>query len=213
MNEFSLFVEHSNANSLSKEKNPRFFFKSAFFPLENSFFVNIMRFFQLSNEKNPMIKTNVMRLLDKEGIPYRAEFVEDVHDEDWSSLRTSELLGVPPEQIFKTLVLRGDLNRFLVCSIPSNDELDLKKVARASGDKKVELIHVKEIREITGYIRGGCSPMGMKKKFPTFFDETMILYDEIHINAGALDTMVVMNPNDLIRFADAKTADLVVFQL
>lgn len=160
-----------------------------------------------------MIKTNVMRLLDKEGITYQAEFVQDTHDENWSSLRTSTLLGVPPEQIFKTLVLRGDLNRFLVCSIPSNDELDLKKVARASGDKKVELIHVKEIREITGYIRGGCSPMGMKKKFPTFFDETITLYDTIHINAGALDTMVVLKPEDLIRFVDARIADLVVFNL
>ncbi|MDO4586080.1 MAG: aminoacyl-tRNA deacylase [Planctomycetia bacterium] len=155
------------------------------------------------------IKTNVMRLLDQAGILYRTEIVDDVHDEDWSSLRTSKLLGVSADQIFKTLVLRGDFNRFLVCCIPSNQELNLKKVARASGDKKVELIHVKEIREITGYIRGGCSPIGMKKKFPTFFDETVILFDEIYINAGALDTMLLIAPNLILPFLEAKTADII----
>ena len=156
-----------------------------------------------------MIKTNVMRLLDKEGIPYEAVVCEDVHDESWSSMRTSELLGVPADQIFKTLVLRGDVTKFLVCCIPANQELNLKKVAKVSGNKKVEMIHVKEIRDITGYVRGGCSPMGMKKKFPTFIDETAILFDRIYINAGALDTMVLVEPTALIRYTEATEADLV----
>ncbi len=156
-----------------------------------------------------MIKTNVMRLLDKEGIPYEAVVCEDVHDESWSSMRTSQLLGVPADQIFKTLVLRGDVMKFLVCCIPANQELNLKKVAKVSGNKKVEMIHVKEIRDITGYVRGGCSPMGMKKKFPTFIDETAILFDRIYINAGALDTMVLVEPTALIRYMEATEADLV----
>ena len=156
-----------------------------------------------------MQKTNVMRLLDQEAIPYRVEVCEDVHDEDWSSLRTSELLGVSADRIFKTLVLHGDVTRFLVCCIPSNQELDLKKVAKASGNKRVEMIHVREIREITGYIRGGCSPIGMKKKFPTFIDETAILFDEIYVNAGALDTMVVIHPEHLIRYVEGTAVDLV----
>ena len=156
-----------------------------------------------------MIKTNVMRLLDKEGIPYEAVVCEDVHDGSWSSMRTSELLGVPADQIFKTLVLRGDVTKFLVCCIPANQELNLKKVAKVSGNKKVEMIHVKEIRDITGYVRGGCSPMGMKKKFPTFIDETAILFDRIYINAGALDTMVLVEPTALIRYMEATEADLV----
>ena len=158
-------------------------------------------------------KTNVMRLLERDNIPYRSVFYEDVHDEDWSSLRTSQTLGVEPERIFKTLVLRGDVNRFLVCCIASNDELDLKKVARASGDKKVEMIHVKEIRDITGYIRGGCSPLGMKKKFPTFIDETAILFDEIYINAGARDTMVIVAPETLAQYIPAGLFDLVKTRL
>lgn len=150
-----------------------------------------------------------MRLLDRDNVSYQAVKVDDVHDEDWSSLRTSQILGVEPECIFKTLVLRGDVNRFLVCCIPSNDELDLKKVARASGDKKVEMIHVREIREITGYVRGGCSPIGMKKVFPTFFDETILLFEHVYINAGALDTMLFIEPSKLLEFVHAHTADLV----
>ncbi len=155
-----------------------------------------------------MIKTNVMRLFDNEGIPYRSVHVNDVHNEDWSSVRTATLLGIEPDQIFKTLVLRGDLHRFLVCCIPSNQELDLKKVAQVSADKKVEMIHVKEIKEITGYIRGGCSPIGMKKKYPTYFDETVQLFSEIYISAGALDTMVVLAPELLLKMTEAVTADI-----
>lgn len=155
-----------------------------------------------------MLKTNVMRALERAKIPFRAEKYDDIHDEDWSSLRTSEALGIEPERIFKTLVLRGDKNRFLVCCIPSNAELDMKKVARVSGDKKVEMIHVKEIREVTGYVRGGCSPIGMKKQFPTYIDETATLFDEIYINAGALDTMVIIDPARLLEFIPADAADL-----
>lgn len=153
-------------------------------------------------------KTNVMRLLEQAGIAYRSEHYEDVHDEDWSSLRTSEALGVPAGQIFKTLVLRGDGGRVLVCCLPSDGELDLKKTARSFGDKKVEMIHVREIREITGYVRGGCSPIGMKKAYPVRIDETAQLYDEIYVNAGALDTLVILAPDRLVEFTTGQYADL-----
>lgn len=155
-----------------------------------------------------MNKTNVMRLLERAGVAYQAFECDDVHDEDWSSLRTSESLGVEPERIFKTLVLRGDKNRFLVCCLASNAELDLKKVARASQDKRVEMIHVKELRDLTGYVRGGCSPIGMKKPFPTFFDETALLFDEIYINAGAINTLVAVAPDALLSFLGAKAAEI-----
>lgn len=155
-----------------------------------------------------MNKTNVMRLLEKGGVPYEPFECGDVHDDDWSSLCTSRSLGVEPERIFKTLVLRGDKNRFLVCCIPSNTELDLKKVARAGGDKKVEMIHVKELRDLTGYVRGGCSPIGMKKPFPTFFDETALLFDRIFINAGAINALVAAAPEPLLSFIGAAAADL-----
>lgn len=156
-----------------------------------------------------MNKTNVMRLLERGAVAYRPFECDDVHDDDWNSVRTSESLGVEPERIFKTLVLRGDKNRFLVCCLPSNAELDLKKTARVSGDKRVEMIHVKELRDLTGYVRGGCSPIGMKKPFPTFFDETALLFDEIFINAGALNTLVAAAPDALLKFIPAVAADIV----
>jgi len=155
-----------------------------------------------------MNKTNVCRLLERGNVPYEQIECDDVHDDDWSSLQTSVSLGVEPERIFKTLVLRGDKNKFLVCCVPSNTELDMKKVARTSGDKRVEMIHVKELRDITGYVRGGCSPIGMKKNFPTFFDETAILYDTIFVNAGAINALVKVSPEPLLAFLGAKAADL-----
>ncbi|MBQ1455101.1 MAG: Cys-tRNA(Pro) deacylase [Thermoguttaceae bacterium] len=159
-------------------------------------------------DKPSVPKTNVCRLLERGNVPYTLVESHDVHDEDWSSVKTSQSLGVEAGRIFKTLVLRGDKNRFLVCCVPSDSELDMKKVARASGDKRVEMIHVKELRDITGYVRGGCSPIGMKKPFPTFFDETLILYDTIFINAGAINMAVEVEPNRLLEFLSAKAADL-----
>ena len=120
-----------------------------------------------------MTKTNVMRLLDAAKIPYRAEEYA-VDENDLNGMHAAEGIGMPPEQIFKTLVAKGERGGYAVFCIPVCCELDLKKAAKAAHDKKIELIHVKDLLATTGYIRGGCSPIGMKKHFPTFIDETAI---------------------------------------
>ena len=154
-----------------------------------------------------MNKTNVMRLLDAAKLPYEAR--EYAYDEnDLSGLHAAEGIGAPPEQIFKTLVARGEKQGYLVFCIPVCCELDLKKAAKAARDKKVELIHVKELLPLTGYIRGGCSPIGMKKHFPTFIDETAILYDEIGVSAGQRGAQVLLNPESLCDYVGAEFCDL-----
>jgi len=151
--------------------------------------------------------TNVMRMLDKLSISYTTKEYE--YDEsDLSGVHAAQALGFPPEMVFKTLVGQGDKTGFCVFVIPVAEELDLKKCAIASGNKRVELIHVKELLPITGYIRGGCSPIGMKKKFPTYFDETCLLCDEISVSAGQRGLQVICAPADLIRVTEAGTADL-----
>ncbi len=155
-----------------------------------------------------MIKTNVMRLLDAAGIVYNSLEYE-VDESDLSGVHVAGVLGQPVEQVFKTLVLQGDKNKYLVCCIPCADELDLKKVARATGDKKVEMLPMKELLNVTGYIRGGCSPIGMKKKFPTYIDETAELFDEIAVSAGIRGAQVIINPEDLCSYVQAKLVDLV----
>ena len=115
---------------------------------------------------------------------------------------------MPPEQIFKTLVARGEKRGYLVFCIPVCCELDLKKAAKAAGDKKVELIHVKELLPLTGYIRGGCSPVGMKKKFPTFLDETAELWDKIAVSAGARGLQMILPPLALMELIGGVSADL-----
>ncbi len=153
-------------------------------------------------------KTNATRLLEAANVAF--ETVEyEVDESDLSGMHIAEQMGEAPEAIFKTLVMKGEKNGYFVCCLPVCDELDLKKVARAFGDKKVDLIPMKELKDLTGYIRGGCSPIGMKKKFPTLIDETAVLFDEILINAGMRGTMIRVEPNALIRFVDAKEADLV----
>ena len=154
-----------------------------------------------------MAKTNVMRLLDAAKIPYRA--VEYAFDEnDLNGMHAAEGIGMPPEQIFKTLVARGDRVGFVVFCIPVCCELDLKKAAKAAGDKKIELLHVKDLLGTTGYIRGGCSPIGMKKQFPTYLDETAQLYDEIGISAGCRGCQVLLNPEQLADYVNASLCDL-----
>lgn len=155
-----------------------------------------------------MKKTNVMRLLDSEKISYTTMEYE-VDENDLSGVHVAAQLGQPVEQVFKTLVLKGDKTGYLVCCIPVAEELDLRKVAKAVGDKKVEMIPMKDLLLITGYIRGGCSPMGMKKKLPTFIDETCELFDIIAVSAGIRGAQVLLAPGDLIKYAEAKTADLV----
>lgn len=155
-----------------------------------------------------MNKTNAMRLLEAAGIPFRA--VEYAYDEsDLSGLHAAEQLGQPPEQVFKTLVLKGERTGYFVCCIPVCNELDLKKAAKAAGDKKCEMLHVKDLLGVTGYIRGGCSPVGMKKRFPTFMDETAVLFDEIAVSAGARGVQVICEPNALCEYVGGKMADLI----
>lgn len=155
-----------------------------------------------------MTKTNVMRLLDKEGIPYEVKEYP-VDENDLSGIHVAEVLGQPAEQVFKTLVLKGDKTGYLVCCVPVAEELDLKKVANAAKDKKVEMIHMKDLLGITGYVRGGCSPIGMKKKFPVFFDETAILFEKIAVSAGVRGAQIIINPEALCKYVEGEYMDLV----
>jgi Cys-tRNA(Pro)/Cys-tRNA(Cys) deacylase len=154
-----------------------------------------------------MQKTNALRLLDAAGIAYAvAEY--EVDENDLSGVHAAELLGIPPEQVFKTLVLQGASGAYMVCCIPVAEELDLKKAAQAYGEKKVDLIPVKDLLPLTGYIRGGCSPIGMKKQFPACIDETAELFDTIGVSAGVRGCQVILKPEDLRAFISAKFADL-----
>ena len=162
----------------------------------------------MSRSDHNAAKTNVTRLLEAAGIPFRT-FEYEVDENDLSGMHIAEQAQVDPACMFKTLVMKGERNGHFVCCLPVNDELDLKKVAKAFDDKKCDLIPMKTLRDLTGYIRGGCSPIGMKKKFPTFIDETAILFDEIYINAGMRGLMVIVEPNALIEYVGAKAVDLV----
>lgn len=154
-------------------------------------------------------KTNAVRLVEQAGIPCREHFYE--YDEnDLNGNHAAEALGKPPEEVFKTLVARGARTGINVFCIPVCCELDLKKAAKAAGDKNMELIHVKELLGLTGYIRGGCSPLGMKKKYPTYFDETCQLYDEIAISAGERGHQMLLEPGALVNLVGAALADLIV---
>ena len=155
-----------------------------------------------------MTKTNVMRLLDAAGIEYAVGEYE-VDENDLSGSHAADVMGVDHDTMYKTLVLKGDKNGYLVCCIPVDEELDLKKAARASGDKKVEMIHMKELLPLTGYMRGGCSPVGMKKKFPTFIEETAVLFDEISVSAGQRGVQVRLNPEKLAGYIGAECAALI----
>jgi len=154
-----------------------------------------------------MTKTNVVRLIENEKIAYTIKEYE-VDENDLSGVHVAIQLGQPVEQVFKTLVLKGEQKSYVVCCIPVAEELDLKKVAKAIGDKKVEMIPMKDLLMVTGYIRGGCSPIGMKKKLPTFIDETCELFDTIAISAGIRGMQILIDPHDLINYTDAKVIDL-----
>ncbi len=153
------------------------------------------------------IKTNVMRLLEQAEIPYRAMEYE-VDENNLAGEHVADLIGMPPEQVFKTLVAKGEKKGIVVFCIPVNLELNLKKAASAIGDKKIEMLPVKELLNTTGYIRGGCSPIGMKKKYPTFMDETAILYDEITISAGVRGCQLCIPRDMLISYIDAMLYDI-----
>lgn len=158
-------------------------------------------------KKNKIEKTNAMRLLDHAGIDYlTGEYEYD--ESDLSGEHVAEYLGLSKEEIFKTLVTRGNDNNYYVFVLPVAAELNLKKAAACAKVKKIEMIHVRELLPLTGYIRGGCSPIGMKKQFPTFIDETAILYDKIYISAGKRGTQIIINGETLADFIDAKLADI-----
>ena len=153
-------------------------------------------------------KTNAVRLVEQAKIPCR-EFFYEYDEQDLNGNHAARALGFPPEQVFKTLVARGERTGINVFCIPVCCELDLKKAAKAAGDKNMELIPVKELLGLTGYIRGGCSPVGMKKKFPTFIDETCILWDEIAVSAGARGHQMILPPLPLAALVGAKEVDLI----
>lgn len=152
-------------------------------------------------------KTNAARLLDQAGIAYELVPYE-VDENDLSATHLASTIGENIDMVFKTLVLRGDKTGHFVCVIPGNDEVDLKKAAKASGNKKCDLIAMKELLPTTGYIRGGCSPVGMKKPFPTFIHETCILFDHIFVSAGQRGLQFKIAPNDLVSFTHATVTDL-----
>ena len=154
-------------------------------------------------------KTNAVRLVQQAGILCREEFYE--YDEnDLNGNHAAKAIGFPPEQVFKTLVARGIKNKVVVFCIPVCCELDLKKAAKAAGDKSIELLPVKELLPTTGYIRGGCSPVGMKKRYPTYFDEVCLLFDEIAVSAGERGHQMILHPNALVEFLDAELVDIIV---
>ena len=152
-------------------------------------------------------KTNAMRQLDAAGIKYTPMEYE-VDESDLSGVNIARQIGLPEEQVFKTLTAMGDKTGAVVFVIPCHMELDLKKCAAVSGNKRVELVAVKELLALTGYIRGGCSPIGMKKKLPTYFDESAILYDEITVSAGIKGCQLLLSAEAVVKFTDATLADI-----
>lgn len=155
-------------------------------------------------------KTNAARLLDKAGIAYKLipyEFDEN----DLAAQHVAESLNQPIEQVFKTLVLHGDRTGHIACVVPGNGEVDLKALAKVSGNKKVEMILMKDLLGVTGYIRGGCSPIGMKKRFPTYIHSSATDFNVIYISAGVRGLQIEIAPSDLISFTGAVLADVAAF--
>lgn len=158
---------------------------------------------------NKINKTNVARLLDKAKVPYEL-IPYEVDENDLSAVHVAASLGEDIEQVFKTLVLRGDKTGHFVCVIPGEHEVDLKMAAKASDNKKCEMLPLKELLPTTGYIRGGCSPIGMKKHFPTYIHETCLSFPYIYVSAGVRGLQIKLAPQDLIREARAEVCALFV---
>ena len=144
------------------------------------------------------MKTNAARLLDSLGIPYRLQDYE-VDPDDLSAESVAAKIGLPPEQVFKTLVARGDRTGVLLAVVPGDAELDLKALARLSGDRKVDTVPLKEVQPLTGYVRGGVTALAGRKDYPVFADETVELFDEIAVSAGARGTQILLAPGDYLR--------------
>ncbi len=152
-------------------------------------------------------KTNVMRLLDGKKIPYESHTYEP--DATLSGEEIAQILGEDPEKVFKTLVTQGKSGAYYVFVVPVQAELDLKKAAKASGEKAVSMIKQKDLLPLTGYVHGGCSPIGMKKQFPTFFHETASAFDKVFVSAGKVGFQIELAPEDLISVSGGKSADIV----
>ncbi len=152
-------------------------------------------------------KTNAARLLDKMKIAYEL-LPYEVDESDLGAAHIAEQLGQPIERLFKTLVLRGDKSGLFVCVIPGAEEVDLKKAAKATGNKKCDLIPMKELLPTTGYIRGGCSPIGMKKAFPTYFHNSILNHEKVYCSAGQRGLQFRLSPDDLVRAANGTLTDL-----
>ncbi len=163
----------------------------------------------MAEHAEPQVKTNVLRLLEGAAIPFRW-FEYDVSDGKIDAVSISAKIGEPPDQVFKTLVAQGPRRDHFVFVIPAPASLDLKKAARAAGQKSIEMIPQKELLPLTGYIHGGCSPIGQKKLFPTFIDETAQLYDHICVSGGRVGLNIAIDPELLRGFVQAQYADLTV---
>lgn len=157
-----------------------------------------------------MSKTNALRILESAGIHYELRAYE-VDEDDLSAPRVAEKIGMPPEQVFKTLVLEGDRTGILMACIPANTELDLKALAKASGNKKVDLAPVKDVLRLTGYIRGGVSPVGTSKPYPLYLDETADLWDIISVSPGQRGLQMLINPADLSRVIEVERCEIAKF--
>ncbi len=159
------------------------------------------------NHKDKVTKTNAARLLDKAGIPYGL-IPYTVDPDNLAADHVAAELGEDINTVFKTLVLHGEKVGYFVCVVPGNMEVDLKKAARVAGAKKADLIPMKDLLGVTGYIRGGCSPIGMKKPFPTFFHSTALDYTDIYVSAGVRGLQIKIAPDQLVKFCNATVADI-----
>lgn len=162
----------------------------------------------MAKNKDKEVKTNAMRILDKNKIPY--DTITYVCNAFIDGLHTAEKTGAPVEQSFKTLVARGKSKEYYVLVLPIAEEVDLKAAAKVLGEKSIEMIHVKDITAVTGYVRGGCSPLGMKKQYKTIIQESAEKYSEIYVSGGRIGSTIKVNPVDLARAADAAFADFTV---
>ena len=154
-------------------------------------------------------KTNAVRLVERAKIACKEAFYE-FNVDDLSGKHAADAIGYPQEQVYKTLVAKGSRTGINVFCIPVCAELDLKKAAKAAGDKDMAMVPMKELLNLTGYIRGGCSPVGMKKKYPTFIEETCQIFDEIAVSAGERGHQMILPTNDLVRLVEAKLVDIIV---
>ena len=158
--------------------------------------------------KKKIQKTNAARILDRLGISYEL-LTYPVDESDLSAVHVAQVTGIPLEQLYKTLVVRGDRTGIFMAVIPGGAELDLKAAAAASGNKRAEMVHLKEVFDLTGYVRGGCSPLGGKKPYPVYCDESIVQHARICVSAGRRGEQLALAPADLVRAAQAVTAHIV----